>query len=204
MRQTFVRLLGITGILLLFMGACKTAPTTGYQHFNVDLKKHLTQVGLGAGDVFEVRVFNEKNLSGTYRVSPNGTIDFPLIGRVSVDGKTPGQITKLIHNRLMNGFIKEPSVSVFVKEYNSKKIFVLGHVFKPGTFPFAKGMTVVEAITRAGGFKSSANPNYVVVTRKIDGKEKRIPVPVEKISAGLAANLSLQAGDIVFVPDRLL
>ena len=65
-------------------------------------------------------------------------------------------------------------------------------------------MTVVEAITLAGGFKSSANQNYVVVTRKVAGKEKRIPVPVEKISAGLASNLTLRAGDIIFVPDRLL
>ncbi len=186
------------------LGACKTAPTTGYQHFNVDLDKHLTQVGLGPGDVFEVRVFNEKNLSGVFRISPNGAIDFPLIGRVHVEGLTPGAIARAVRERLKNGYLRNPSVSVFVKEYNSKKIFVLGHVTKPGTFSYTKGMTVVEAITLAGGFKPSANPNYVVVTRKIKGKEKRIPVPVEKISAGLAVNLTLQAGDIVFVPDRLL
>ena len=198
------RALALVSIGLLMGAACKSAPTTGYQRFNVDLKKHLTHVGLGSGDVFEVRVFNENNLSGTYRVSPNGSIDFPLIGRVMVNGLTPGAIARLLHLRLKKGFLRNPSVSVFVKQYNSKKIFVLGHVSRPGTFTYTKGMTVVEAITLAGGFKPSANPNYVVVTRKIKGKEKRIPVPVEKISAGLAANLSLRAGDIVFVPDRLL
>ena len=100
--------------------------------------------------------------------------------------------------------LREPHVSVYVQEYNSKKIFVLGQVTKAGTFPYSGGMNVVEAITLAGGFRNTANPDYVVVTRRTAEGEKRIPVPVEKISKGLASNLELQAGDIVYVPDKLL
>ena len=128
----------------------------------------------------------------------------PLIGRVKVDGLTPGEIGEIISNKLRKGYIREPSVSIYPKEYNSKKIIVLGEVAKPGTFPFKNNMTVVEAITLAGGFKSSANKNYVVVTRKIEGKERRIEVPVQDITEGLASNLALNAGDIVFIHDRLL
>ena len=184
--------------------ACATAPSTGYEHLNDEISEGLAKVGLGPGDVFEVRVYGEKELSGIYRVSPSGEIHFPLIGSVRVEGQTPGEVADEVRNRLQGGFIRDPFVSVYVKEYNSQKIFVLGEVQKPGTFPYAGGMNVVEAITLAGGFKASANPNFVVVTRKVNGQEQRIPVPVEKISEGLAANLSLKAGDIIFVPDTLL
>ena len=185
--------------------ACKTASTTEYKkHAKVDLSEHLKKVGLGPGDVFELRVYREKELTGTHRISPEGDIDVPLIGRVKVDGMTPGEIGGVIASRLRDGYIRDPSVSIYPKEYNSKKIIVLGEVAKPGTFPFKNNMTVVEAITLAGGFKSSANKNYVVVTRKIEGKERRIEVPVQAITEGFASNLALNAGDIVFVADRLL
>lgn len=187
------------------LAACPPqAPTTGYEHLNDEITEHLSRVGLGAGDVFEVKVYGEDQLSGTHRISPEGEIDFPLVGRLGVVDLTPGQVAEEIRVRLQAGYLKEPFVSVFVREYNSKKIFVLGQVQKPGTFPYAAGMNIVEAITLAGGFHASANPNYVVVTRKQAGKETRIPVPVEKISEGLAQNLALQPGDIVYVPDRLL
>ena len=186
-------------------GGCKTASTAEYKKYaKVDLSEHLKKVGLGPGDVFELRVYREKELTGTHRISSEGDVDVPLIGRVKVDGLTPGEIGEIISNKLQEGYIREPSVSIYPKEYNSKKIIVLGEVAKPGTFPFKNNMTVVEAITLAGGFKSSANKNYVVVTRKIEGKERRIEVPVQDITEGLASNLALNAGDIVFIHDRLL
>jgi len=192
-------------VTILLLGACKTASTAEYKKYaKVDLSEHLKKVGLGPGDVFELRVYREKELTGTHRISPEGDVDVPLVGRVKVNGLTPGEIGVLISNKLREGYIREPSVSIYPKEYNSKKIIVLGEVAKPGTFPFKNNMTVVEAITLAGGFKSSANKNYVVVTRKIEGKEQRIEVPVQKITEGLASNLALNAGDIVFVHDRLL
>ena len=184
--------------------ACVQAPTTGYEHLNDDIDEHLATVGLGPGDVFEVRVYGEEALSGVYRVAPSGEINFPLIGSVKSTSRTPAELAEEIRDRLKRQYIRDPFVSVYVREYNSQKIFVLGQVHHPGTFPYMTGMSVVEAITLSGGFLPSANPNYVVVTRKIDGKEKRIPVPVEKISEGFATNLDLKAGDIVFVPDTLL
>lgn len=191
---------------LALLTACSaTAPTTGYEHFNeVDVASHMRKVGLGPGDLFEVNVYDEPSLSRPHRVSPSGHIRFPHIGRLLVKDLNPDEIAEKIRTRLADGYLRDPYVSVLVKEYNSKKVFVLGEVHKPGTFVYTADMNVVGAITLAGGFKPSANKNYVVVARKIDGRETQIPVPVEKISEARAPNLMLRAGDIVFVPDKLL
>ena len=197
-------MLSVAAFGLLQLTSCATEPTTGYEHLNGQIEQELAKVGLGSGDTFTVRVYGEDGLSGDYRVEPSGWIHFPLIGRLAVEEKTPGELAEEIQRRLQDGFIRDPFVSVYVKQYNSQKVFVLGEVERPGTFAFQQGMNVVEAITLAGGFKPTANRNYVVVTRQDAGQEKRIPVPVEKISEGLASNLNLRAGDIIFVPDTLL
>lgn len=192
--------------LLAWAPACaSSASSTGYEHYNEQIADELTKVGLGPGDVFEVTVYGEESLSRTLRVSPEGDVHFPFINRIHVAGLTTVEIEDLIRTRLQDGFIREPSVTVFVKEYNSKKIFVLGEVARAGTFAYSAGMTIVEAISLAGGFKESANTDNVVVTRRAaDGTEQRIAIPVEQVTRGLAANLTLQPGDIVFVPGTLL
>lgn len=184
--------------------SCETAPTSGYEDMNKKIADELQKVGLGAGDVFEVTVYGEEPLSGLYRVNPDGSINFPLVDRVMVEGLTPNEIADELQRRLKDGFIRSPSVSVFVKEYNSKKVFVLGEVKAPGTFVYSSGMNIVEAITLAGGFLGSANVNYVIVTRHGPDGDQRIPVAVEKITEGEAPNFFLKPGDIVYVPDTLL
>jgi len=209
LRASRVRRFVALAALVLFgssagCASCEEAPTTGYAHLNEAIEAEMAKVGLGPGDVFEVTVFGEENLTRTLRVGPDGDVHFPLIDRIRVGGLTTTEIETLIKTRLQDGFIRDPSVTVFVKEYNSKKVFVLGEVDKPGTFPYAAGMNIVEAITLAGGFKASANTNYVVVTRRTPSGDQRIPIPVEKIIEGLATNFVLQPGDIIYVPDTLL
>ena len=155
---------------------------------------------LGEGDLLEIRVFQEVDLTGTWRVAGDGTIDFPLCGRVELKGKSTSQASDLLATCLARA-VRQPQVTVLVREYNSKKIYVLGEVNKPGTFPFADNMNVVQAITLAGGFGKMAARNQVNVTRVIDGQEKRIRVPVEDIGQGRERNFQLQPGDIVFVPE---
>lgn len=207
-RVPFARALVGAALLLLSASAgcasCEEAPTTGYEHLNDRIRDEMAKVGLGPGDVFEVTVYGEENLTRTLRVSPEGDVHFPFVDRLTVSGLTATEIEELIRTRLQDGYIREPSVTVFVKEYNSKKVFVLGEVQRPGTFAYTAGMNIVEAITLAGGFKDSANTNNVVVTRHGPQGDQRIPVPVQKITEGGAPNLSLQPGDIVFVPDSLL
>jgi polysaccharide export outer membrane protein len=185
--------------------SCEEAPVSGYEgEYDAAMAQQLSRVGLGPGDVFEVAVWGEPSMSGTYRVGPDGVIHFPLIGTVRVEGLTPNEIADAIRDGLQAGYLREPNVSVYLKELNSKKIYVLGEVVRPGTYAFAPSMTIVEAITTAGGFSPSANRNNVIVTRRNGGEEQRVRLPVERITRGEAPNFGLQPGDIVFVPDRLL
>jgi len=158
---------------------------------------------LGADDVLDITVFREKNLSGIFRISPDGSIQYPLIGTIVAEGRTPAQISDEIRSRLSEGYLKEPHVSVFVKEFNSKKIFVFGQVQKPGTFRYEESMNIIQAITLAGGFTKTANGSSVSVTRKITDGEKRFKISVDDISKGEKQNFILQPGDIVFVPETL-
>jgi polysaccharide export outer membrane protein len=205
-RNTFFN--GLIALLIL-LGGCGLSTITdeeraAYTVRATDVSGAPRGGSLGPDDVFEVRVYNEPTLSGVFRVSPNGTVDFPLIGSVAVEGKRQEEVASLLGNRLRAGFIRDPFVTVYIKEYNSKKIFVMGMVEKPGTFVFQDGMNIVQAITLAGGFSTTAVKNETIVTRVLNGGEQRIPVPVDEISAGRAKNFRLFPGDIVFVPESVL
>ena len=156
---------------------------------------------LGPGDLVEVRVFQEADLSGAYRLSPEGTVDYPLCGKVQLGAMTSSQAADALTTCLANGYLRKPQVSVLIREYNSKKIFVFGEVQKPGTFPFEDNMTVIQAITLAGGFTKVASKNNTNVTRIVEGQERKIRVPVEDIGVGRERNFALRPGDIVFVPE---
>jgi protein involved in polysaccharide export with SLBB domain len=156
---------------------------------------------LGSGDLVEVRVFQEVDLSGGFRLSPEGTIDYPLCGKVSLAGMTSSQAADALTQCLMKGFLKKPQVSVLIREYNSKKVFVFGEVQKPGTFPYDENMSIIQAVTIAGGFTKLAAKNSINVTRIVAGQEKKIRVAVEDIGVGREKNFLLQPGDIVFVPE---
>ena len=99
--------------------------------------------------------------------------------------------------------MRDPQVSVLVKEYNSKKVFVFGEVQKPGTFIFEDGMSIVQAVTIAGGFTKTAARNSTSVTRHIRGQEVKVKVNVQDIALGKAPNFTLEPGDIVYVPESL-
>jgi polysaccharide export outer membrane protein len=162
-----------------------------------------TDSAIGAGDVFEVRVYGETALSSSYEVANDGTINFPLIGSVAVAGRTPPEIQKEIETRLADGYIKKPSVSVRVTEYRSRRVSVFGQVRSPGTFPYTENMSIVEVISKAGGFTAMARKNSVRVTRGTGPATERIEVAVEEIGQGKAPNFLLRPGDVVFVPERV-
>jgi protein involved in polysaccharide export with SLBB domain len=158
---------------------------------------------LGPNDVFEVRVYQEPELSGLYQVGPQGEIMFPLCKKVAVSGLTANGAAEKLRACLSQGFLKNPQVSVLVKEFNSRKVFVFGEVQKPGTFAFEDGMTVVQALTLAGGFTKQAAQNSTSVTRHVNGQEVKLKVYVQDIALGKAANVKLEPGDIVYVPESM-
>jgi polysaccharide export outer membrane protein len=160
---------------------------------------------LGAGDVIEVLVYDEPAMSKTYKVAPDGTIDFPFVGVLECEGHMPQEIGRTIKDRLRTEkILKNPQVSVLVKEVNSKKIAVFGQVQKPGQFAMTEGMTVVHAISAAGGFTSMADRDRVTLTRRV-GKNKmvRVVFSVAAITEGKIADVPLQAGDTLYVEERI-
>jgi polysaccharide export outer membrane protein len=158
---------------------------------------------VGAGDVLEVRIFREPDLSGTYQVSVDGTIHMPLVDEVKVAGLPPALAAETIAQRYADGYLAAPQVIVFVKEYNSKRIYVMGEVKAPGSFAYRENLTILQAVILAGGFTTLAATGRVLITRNAEGGEKKLEVSVSDVSRGEAENILLQPGDLVFVPEAI-
>jgi len=196
------RLLLITALLNLALvsSACSTR---GLQATEVP-PPATDDTTLGPADVFSVRVYGEEALTGSHQVAPDGTINFPLLGAVQVNGLEPTEVAQKIQTELKErDLLRNPHVSVYVESYASKRISVVGAVANPGTFPLEPGMTVVQAISMAGGFSSLADRDGTIVTRRRGQEIIRYRVPVARVTKGNAEDIEVAAGDIIFVPERL-
>lgn len=195
--------LGAIVLASLVLGAFACGPTAPrYRAARGETQAEDTVVG--PGDVFDVRVYDEEDLSSEYRVEGDGTIDFPLVGRIEVAGLDPTAIAELIRDRLRDGeYLVAPHVSVRVQEYNSRRVSVIGAVREPGSYPISSRMGVVEAVSLAGGFTALANRDGTLLTRRVDGELRTFSVPVDRISSGQEPDVTVRAGDILHVPERL-
>ncbi|GAC1574829.1 MAG: polysaccharide biosynthesis/export family protein [Polyangiales bacterium] len=160
---------------------------------------------LGGDDIIEVLVYDEPSMSKTFKVAPDGTIDFPLVGTVEVEGKEAQEVALLLRDRLRDGkILKNPQVSVSVKEVNSKKFAVFGQVQKPGQFPMSGGMTVMQAISLAGGFTALADQDRVTLNRRASKtKVLRVVFSVAAMRDGKINDVPLQAGDTIYIEERV-
>lgn len=157
------------------------------------------------GDVIDIKVYGEPDLSGTFQIYPDCKIQFPLIKTVSVCGRTPGEIRTNIASRLHQQYFQtRPSVSVQVKQYNSKKIHVLGQVNRAGRFDYNPGLTLVEAIAMAGGFTNQAAPADTRLLRTIGGVPKVFRVNLSALGNKELPDITLNPGDVVVVPKSWL
>ncbi|MFO0574011.1 MAG: polysaccharide biosynthesis/export family protein [Polyangia bacterium] len=186
--------------LALTLGGC---PATSAKVVREASSPPVVDMSLGPADVFDVRVYGEAELSSTYRVSADGTIDFPLIGRIAVRGLTPAQVADELQRRLLT-YLKQPQVTVFVREVNSKKVTIYGQVRNPGAISYAEGMTISQAVSMVGGLTAMAARDRARVTRVSvkDGKAETVVVNLKDIAEG-TATFYLQPGDEVFVPERV-
>jgi polysaccharide export outer membrane protein len=158
---------------------------------------------VGIDDTFDVRVYGEGDLTGTFRVATDGTIDYPLAGRIQVAGLRTGEIQQLLVTRLRDRYLKDPQVVVAVKDRNSQKISVLGQVSRPGQVGYYPNMTIVDAIASAGGFTGIAAKNSVNLRREVKGKIEMHVYPVADISEGRSQNVMVQPGDVLVVDERV-
>ncbi len=170
----------------------------------VDLPAPVQVTSIGVGDVFELRIVGEEKLPTAFTVSPDGTVDLPYIKRVKVAGLEPQEIAELVRAKLIEDqILTDPSVSISIKEYNSKRVEVLGEVKNPGSYPLQPGMTLLRAISMSGGFNSIANKSRVTIRRKVEGKTKAYMVSVEDIIENAVPDVPLQAGDSINIEQRV-
>ena len=125
---------------------------------------------LGNGDKIRVTVFGEEDLSGTFVVDGKGMVAMPLIGEVALGGLALREAERLVVEKLLDGFLKQPQVGIEV--LNFRPFYILGEVKQPGSYPYVDGMTVLNAVALAGGFTYRANKERIVVTRAADSEQR--------------------------------
>ena len=192
---------GFGMIVLLAGSACARRAAGDSSLIPVSRESHDDR--LGVDDAFDVRGYGEPDMSGTYRVATDGTIDFPLAGRIPVKGLGVGEIQREIVKRLTAGYLLNPQVTVMVKEWNSRKVSVLGQVQHPGPVAYFPSMTIVDAIASAGGFTGVAAKNAVNLRRETHGNVEIRTFPVADITEGRSPNVTIQPGDVLVVEERL-
>lgn len=155
---------------------------------------------IGPSDMLIVTVWKESTLSGDLLVRPDGKISMPLLGDIQASGLKPMQLANQICEDLRK-FMKDPEVSVVVTRVHDNFIYILGEVDKKGPVAMVPNMSLLEAISSAGGLTDFANQRKIYILRKIGGRQQRIPVNYKKALKGDAvSNLTLMPGDTIVVP----
>ena len=161
---------------------------------------------LAPNDVVEIKVFQEDDLQSKLRISQKGTITFPLIGVVSIGGKTPQDAAATIRAALAKDFLVNPQVTVTVADYNKRRFTVLGQVQRAGSFdmPDREKVTLLDAIAMAGGYTRIADPSKVTLRRKTGDKETVMHLNAKAIARdGNVAPVEIQPGDIITIGESI-
>jgi polysaccharide export outer membrane protein len=157
---------------------------------------------IGAGDMVRVSVFRNPDLTTETRVSEKGTILFPLVGEISVQGLTPAQAGARIAEKLKTGkFVVNPEVTLSMMQVNSRQVSVLGNVNKPGRYPLeGTSAKLTDLLAIAGGISPTGSDQVTIVSTR-DGKTTSHDIDVPSMMRGgdLSRNVSLEPGDTVFV-----
>lgn len=211
------RLLILVVSCVLFVGACASTASKSDVSAQNQISQQDVLVGLETlrssasytlqpGDLVEIQVFKEEDMTRTLRINGTGSVTFPLVGNVKLAGRTLEEAERILAGRLTD-YLRNPQVSMLVKEYGNKSVYVLGQVKRPSSIeiPPEKPLTVLEAISSVGGFTDIANTSKVRVLRMKNGKQESIDVDVAQITkqGNKLLDISLVPGDVVFVPQSM-
>jgi polysaccharide biosynthesis/export protein len=156
---------------------------------------------IGPQDVLDIDVWKEPELTRSVPVRPDGKISLALLNDVQAAGLTPIQLSEEITTKLKK-FMTDPQVTVIVTQINSQRVYILGEMTRPGAYPLLPGMTVLQALSSAGGFTIFANSKKIYVLRNEGGKQEKLPFNYKEVVKGKNAdqNIVLKAGDQIVVP----
>jgi protein involved in polysaccharide export with SLBB domain len=161
---------------------------------------------IAPGDVLLVKVFQEPDLDSQHRVAKDGSIAMPLIGPVTVGGKTVAECAALVRDQLAKGYLRNPQVRVNVVQYAMRRFSILGQVQRPGAYSMAEETTtnLLEAIAMAGGYTKSADPADITIRRKTEGADKILKVSAKNLEKNRGEEVFLLLpGDLIIVGERL-
>lgn len=214
-RSAVVRAALVSGLLLVLAGCAGTGAGSGGSCGTYGAAVGEGDAGasdpgavnyrLNAGDLLKISVWREDELDRQVLVQPDGSISFPLVGQTMAKGRTAGELETDIADRL-DRFIPGAVATVELLEVAGNKVFVMGEVMRPGEYRMSGPLTVVQAISLAGGFSNFAAPGRIRVLRNEGDEEVAYTVDYECVaqSTNVAANLPLRAGDTVIVPGKTL
>ena len=192
---------------ILFFPGCATQPknSTAQDIIQAAEPVVIKEAELGPGDVIEISVWRNNDLNRKVEISSAGSISYPLIGTVQIGGMSIFEVQDRITKGLSE-YLVDPQVGISIVSYESKKIFVLGEVGRPGVFQSAYGMHAIEAISLAGGFTLDAAPNSVI---RVRGGPDNPDMQTLNLSAALkkadgTQNELLLPGDVLYVPASML
>jgi len=156
---------------------------------------------IGAQDVLDVNVWKNPELTRTVPVRPDGKISLPLLNDVQAAGLTPSQLAAQINTGLRK-FVTDPQVTVIVNQINSQRVYILGEVMRAGAYPLLPGMTVLQALSSAGGFTQFANMKKIYLLRQVNGAQQKFPFNYKEVLSGKRTdeNIPVRPGDTIVVP----
>jgi polysaccharide export outer membrane protein len=158
---------------------------------------------IGPEDVLGILVWRDQEMSGDVTVRSDGMISLPLIRDVKAAGLTPAELADRIQTAVRE-FVTDASVTVVVRQMNSRKVFITGEVARPGAYPLASSMTVMQLIAIAGGLNEFAEAKSISIMRAEAGKTRTFPFDYKNVANGKkpAQNIVLKPGDTVVVPEK--
>lgn len=187
----------IAAVALLCLPACRATLLGPWPPIEASVQEYR----IGPGDLMRVAVFGNNDLSSRVTVRPDGRITLPLLGEISVTGKTVNEVTREITEGYRR-FVQDARVAVVIEEVHSYRVFILGKVTRPGEFESRTPLTITQAMALAGGTTRGANVDGIVVLRRgANGRDERYEVSLTDILDGhTQQNFTLRSGDTIMVP----
>jgi polysaccharide export outer membrane protein len=166
----------------------------------------ITDYMLGPGDIIDVQVLGVPELTKQLQINQAGEILLPFVDVVRVEGLTVFELQKKLESLLAQTVLRDPHVSVTIQEYRSQPVHVLGEVNSPGTYQLKRAMRVVDVLSLAGGFTSSAGDTCTITRASVDGTSARLEINLRELLDGqdYSQNMPVQAGDIIHIDKRVV
>ena len=189
---------GMKKIIIVYVLLCVFI----FASFLSSQEKQSLEYRIGPQDLLEINVFGLDEMNKTVRVSEDGNITLPLLGEIGVQDLTKSELEQKLTRLLEEKYLQNPQITIFIKEYQSKRVSILGAVSQPGRYEILGRQTLLHMIAQAGGMTEQAGDEIIVVRENEDGTSRSISIPIDDLilKGDSSLNIPLEPGDIVNIP----